>query len=243
MNTEVANDVSITNSKNFFLVAAISAATIVLIGFAPSFYLRNLFATEPLPSLLWWHGVIFSSWLLLLVIQTTLIRTGNVQLHRRLGLISTLLLPAMLILGVTVALDTAAHGNGGARLGMTPVEFLIIPLGAILIFAVLVTIALILRRNIALHKRLIVIATINLIGPALGRIAGNVFDIGNVSPFIVGSTALLIGCCMIHDRLTRGNIHPGFLIAGPVVLISGPLRVLLSHTNAWHSFAEWLITR
>lgn len=227
--------------RNFFVVFAITALVLVLFGFAPSFYLRNLYDRQPLPNLLWWHGVIFSAWIILLVIQTVLIRGGNIQLHQRLGLISVLLLPAMLALGVTAAIDTAAHGNGGARLGLTPVEFLIVPLGAILIFTILVTVALVFRRNSALHKRLMIIATINLLGPALARIADNVFHLDNASLFLFGTTALLVGTCIIYDRLTRGSIHPGFLIAGPAVLLAAPLRIALSHTEAWHRFANWLI--
>ena len=59
----------------------------VLVGFAPSYYLAGLFKA-PLPNLLVHiHGAVFSSWILLLIVQTSLVAADRVDVHRRLGLL------------------------------------------------------------------------------------------------------------------------------------------------------------
>ena len=57
----------------------------VFLGFARSYYLAGLFKA-PLPNLIVHiHGAVFSSWILLLIAQTSLVAAGRVDLHRRLG--------------------------------------------------------------------------------------------------------------------------------------------------------------
>jgi hypothetical protein len=53
-------------------MAALLLAT-VLVGFAPSFFLRAYFGTPPLPMYLQLHGVVLTAWFLLFFVQTSLI--------------------------------------------------------------------------------------------------------------------------------------------------------------------------
>jgi hypothetical protein len=59
---------------------------VVFVGFAPSFYLRGYFQSPPLPTLWVMHGVAFSTWMVLVLTQSLLVRAGQVQVHRRLGI-------------------------------------------------------------------------------------------------------------------------------------------------------------
>ena len=69
----------------------------VFVGFAPTFFLRGtvripalqrdfMSVAHPLPLLVVADGVVFSSWVLLLIAQTSLVAADRVRLHRRLGL-------------------------------------------------------------------------------------------------------------------------------------------------------------
>jgi hypothetical protein len=225
--------------RYFFLVMFTVAAVIVFVGFAPTFYLRSLFAGRELSTLLVVHGIASSAWIVLLLMQTLLIRTGRIRVHRTLGVLGALLAATMVALGVSVALQAAAQGTLGVHFHQQPLQFLLIPLGQILIFGVLVAVAIALRRRPAVHKRLMVIATLNLIAPAAVRMADGVFHIANPASALV-VLVLGVAACIVYDIRTRGRIHPVFGIVGPMTLLSFPMRLAVSHTAAWHSVAEWL---
>jgi len=226
--------------RYFFLVMFAVAALIVFVGFAPTFYLRSLYAAPALSTLVVVHGLASTAWIVLLLTQTLLVRSGRVHLHRRLGILGAALAAAMVALGVSVALQAAAAGTLGVRFHQRPLEFLVIPLGQILIFGALVTAAIALRRRPAVHKRLMVIATLNLIAPAVVRAADSLFHIANPASALA---VLVIGvaACIVYDIRTRGRVHPVFGIVGPMTLLSFPLRLAFSHTAAWHAAAEWLV--
>jgi len=226
--------------RSFFLVVALCAAVVAFVGFAPTFYLRG-FATSapPLSTLLVAHGFASTAWIALLIAQTLLIRNARMSTHRTIGLFGALLAAVMVALGVSVAVQAAAQGTLGLRFHQQPFEFLIVPLGQILIFGALVAVAIALRRRPAVHKRLMVIATLNLIAPAAARAADNLFHVANPKSALV---VLGIGvvACIAYDIRTRGRVHPVFGLVGPMTLLSLPLRLAFSHTAAWHSTAEWL---
>jgi hypothetical protein len=226
--------------RSFFLVMTICAAFVAFAGFAPTFYLRGLStAAPPLSTLLVAHGVASTAWLVLLFAQTLLIRSARIELHRTLGIAGAVLAAAMVTLGVSVAIQGAAQGTLGVRFHQEPLQFLIVPLGQILIFGVLVAVAIALRRRPAAHKRLMVIATLNLIAPAAARAADTVFHIANPKSALV-VVGLGVAACIAYDIRTRGRVHPVFGIVGPLTLLSLPARLAFSHTAAWHAAAEWL---
>lgn len=45
---------------------------------------------------------------------------------------------------------------------------------------------------------------------------------------------------MAYDRISRGRIHPAYRWGAPIVALSVPLRLAISGTEAWRSFAHWL---
>jgi hypothetical protein len=70
----------------FFTTMALVMMATVFVGFAHTYYLAGLFRA-PLPSpIIHIHGAVFSCWILLLVVQTSLVSSGRVDIHRRLGL-------------------------------------------------------------------------------------------------------------------------------------------------------------
>jgi hypothetical protein len=52
---------------------------------------------------------------------------------------------------------------------------------------------------------------------------------------------LLIVAAMIHDRRTRGRIHPAYWYGGAIVLAVQLLRMPLSTTSAWMHATDWLV--
>ena len=103
----------------FFSGMAVVILVSVLVGFAPSYYLAGLFKA-PLPNLLVRiHGAVFSSWILLLIVQTSLVAADRVDVHRRLGMRGFALVCLVVVLGMLVATDAqvrhAASGEAGVE--------------------------------------------------------------------------------------------------------------------------------
>jgi hypothetical protein len=89
--------------KFFFPGMAVLILVTVFLGFARSYYLAGVFKAVPLPPLLHIHGAVLTSWALLLIVQTSLVATGRVDLHRRLGLLGFCLACLLVFFGLLVA--------------------------------------------------------------------------------------------------------------------------------------------
>ena len=94
-----------TVEHRFYFGMAIAIAVTVFAGFARSFFLRPLFAdfaAHQTPPEFWFyaHGAIFTAWVVLFLLQASLISTGNETIHRKLGLAALALIPMMVISGV-----------------------------------------------------------------------------------------------------------------------------------------------
>jgi hypothetical protein len=236
----------------FFTGLAVAVALSVFAGFAPTYYLKGLYGTRALSRFLHFHGLLFTSWILLFVTQTTLVAAKRTDLHRRLGIVGALLAVAMLVVGTAVAVAAAKRGPQTGVLLIeqgqfpTPLEELATPLGGLAIFAVLMAVGLYYRRNRDSHKRLMVLATIVTAGAALDRM---LFPTGvlafsglPLNTFTsMGLTAVFLLACVLYDLRTRGHVHPAFLWGGISVLAwAYATRELIASTAMWLSFAGWL---
>jgi hypothetical protein len=57
-----------------------------------------------------------------------------------------------------------------------------------------------------------------------------------------GATDLFLVALAVYDLATLKRLHPATLWGGVFVLVSQPLRLLLTQTSAWTAFATWLTT-
>src|SRR5262249_13241185 len=91
----------------FYLAMSLLFAAIVVTGFSRTVN-QNLFHPAiPRPFLLWVHGAAFSGWIAFYILQSALVRSCNVKLHRQLGWIGAGLAALMAPLGVTIAIIMA----------------------------------------------------------------------------------------------------------------------------------------
>src|SRR6476659_8123525 len=91
----------------FYTGMSIAILLTVFAGFSRTFYLRPLFNPPPLIPLLILHGVIFTSWIILLVTQTTLVAANKTRVHRKLGVAGLVIAISMLLVGTFTALVRA----------------------------------------------------------------------------------------------------------------------------------------
>lgn len=233
-----------TYDRVFYGSMAVSMALLVLIGFGPTYYFRSYFGTPPtvsgsteLTAMTRLHGAVFSAWVVLFLIQTTLVARRHVAWHRKLGLAGMVLAAAMVIIGTTTAIAGAARGS--APPGADPLAFLAVPLFDMVLFAGFVVAAFSQRRNKEAHKRLMLLAYISIITAAVARLPG-VLPFGPLVFF--GLSYLYVIGGAVYDRATRGRVHPVYIWGGAVLLASVVVRLALSGTEAWRAFAGWLVT-
>jgi len=231
-----------THDRLFYGAMAVAMGVTVFTGFAATYYLR-LFSGGPkatlnggpFTTLVHVHGALFTSWVLLFIVQTALVSSRRVAVHRRLGVAGALLAAAMVAAGSTLAIATAARG--AAPPGMTPLGFLAIPLFDMVLFAGFITTALVKRRDKEAHKRLMLLAYVSIITAAIARLPG-VLPLGPPAFFGLSLICIVVGA--VYDFVSRGRLHKVYLWGGAVIVMSVPLRLAISSTGAWQGFAKIL---
>lgn len=225
------------NDRRLYILAAILTPLIVLAGFGRTYYLKPFFNTPELASrIVHLHGIVMTAWVVLFVTQISLVATRRTKIHQRLGILGGVLAALVVIVGILTGLYAAARaGSPPEALG-----FLIIPLGDMLIFSVLIGLALYFRRKLQAHKRLMLLAAINLLTPAIARIPLDFIVNGGPLAFF-GLTDLCLLACVAFDTIKHRRLHPVFLWGSIFIIAMQPLRLLLAGTGAWMNFAAALV--
>lgn len=221
----------------FYSGMAVAVLITVFAGFAPTYYLRSYFGTPPLIPLLHLHGLVFTAWLVLFLAQTLLVAARRTNVHRRLGIAGAVVAVLMLAVGTFTAIIRAKLSAPPD--GASPLIFLTIPLGDMLVFAILVGAGFYFRRRTDVHKRLMLLATISILPAATARLPfAFIQQTGPLAFF--GLADLFIVPCLIYDLITRGRPHRATVWGGLILVASHPLRLLVGNTHAWLTFATWL---
>jgi hypothetical protein len=246
----VASKVLPLSERRFFTWMAVAMAVATFVGFAPTYYLVGV-NTGPTPELtprLHVHGALATAWILLLIAQTRLIAAGRRDVHKRLGVVGVLLGAAVFISGIIVAIrsERRVHTEANADTLGDPYVFLIFAFSSVGLFALFATLGVLNRHRPDRHKRLMLLATMSLIIPALARIVTQVMQGAGIVgvPGIVGALVLVnifLAALVIHDFATRGQLHPATLWGGGFLLLSEPLRFVIGFSAPWQVFAKALM--
>jgi hypothetical protein len=215
----------ISGKRLFYVAMAAFIILIAFIGFAPSFYLRSIYnPSRALSTILRVHGFFFSAWMILFLVQTALIAHGSRILHRRLGWASTGVAAMMVALGLAASIEQMRR----VPVTISPQVGLALNTFPIIVFVILVGSAIYYRNKSDWHKRLILSATISLLGAAILRII--VPHAGSLKPpevFILASIILdlFFVPCLIFDWRTRHKIHPAYY-CGLALLIASQISIV-----------------
>lgn len=224
--------------RRFYLTATIVIAALVFLGFAPTFYLNSVFEKRNLPWLYILHGTIFTSWIVLLIVQSALISAKRVRVHRKLGYAGGVLALLMIFVGVRIAIASVQRSFSppGAP---PPLVFLAVPIFDMLFFASVVGSALWYRNRPEVHKRLMLVGTLAILPAATARIFLH-FTTNAVIFKAYAVSLLLVLACLAYDYFNHRRVHSAYLWSGLFFLISIPLRFYVGRTPAWLAFGHWL---
>jgi hypothetical protein len=226
--------------KRYFFVAM--AALVILTafaGFAPSFYLRGSFHPDhELSVLLHIHGLVFSAWIILFLVQTILITKGSRRLHQRLGWFTVGVAVLMLVL---VAAATAEQMRRGLPLEDAATDISLNLFGAIM-FGVPLVAAIYFRKRPDWHKRLMLCATLGLLGAPILRLILLTTNLEFPTAIIWGAIVadLFFLPCFAYDLLTRGSIHRAYTYMLGLFIVSEIAMMNLPSWPPWLQVARTL---
>jgi len=221
-------------ARFFFTMACVMAASIVA-GFA--FNLAMGRSTFAVPWLVHFHAWVMMGWVALYLLQNTLIFSGNVALHRRLGWLSVAWLPAILVMGVLITRWSLQNRGGPPFFDQN--QFLISNPLQLLVVVALAATAVTVRRNTAWHRRLMFFAFAMLTGPGIGRLLPSPFLI----PYAwyveaVLPPILFAGIGMLADRRRYGRVHPAWLVGIAAVIGMQVVADLIAYSDAGVAFTR-----
>ncbi len=206
-----------TVGRSFYLIMSLVMAAVIIGGFSHT--VPGDFAPSPgLPLLLHVHGAVFTLWLFVFVAQPAFIARGSIELHRKIGMVGAGLAGAMVIMGVAATLFAIRYDYVPSFFPR-PI-FLVMNIIGILVFGGLVAAGVKLRRKAEWHKRLMLCATISILGPGLGRLLP-MGSFGAAAPLVMfGVIALFAFAGPVCDLLVRRRVHPAYYWGVSAILLS-----------------------
>lgn len=214
------------------LVLALAAWPVAVLGFSTTFFFPLGRGSFSAPYVIYVHGALFFAWLLLLTGQVLLIRARQVAWHRRIGWVGAALALGMAVSGVAVGVYAARRDLADTPETVVFGGFTNIVI-EMLLFSALVAAAVRLRRDRASHQRLLLLATISVLGPAWFRWRHLVPSVPNplVAFSLLADMVLVIP--VVHDWRTAGHVHPVYKWVGSAMVATHMLELFVSESDVW----------
>lgn len=194
--------------RRFYGRMTIAIIIATFIGFAPSFYLFQMVSyprpNPPLTMMTMLHGLVATGWLAIFFTQVRLVAAKRRDIHRQLGIWGMALGASIPLIAYLTAMQAIPRGLHPPIIDAE--SWSAVPLLAVPAMAVLLWLGWRNRTDPQAHKRFMLIFTICMVEPGLGRwpifpptMAGHM--ISNVLAF-----AFIIPL-ILWDRRTIGNLH------------------------------------
>ncbi|HEY1469979.1 MAG TPA: hypothetical protein VGF61_13125 [Candidatus Acidoferrum sp.] len=217
-------------NQYFYLFMSLLLAAVVVYGFSFTIEKNLLHPALARPFLLYIHAAVFTGWLIFFTLQTALVRTRNVLVHRRIGWFGAAMGSAMVLLGVSTAITMTRFDT--IQLHHTDAEaFLIIPLFDMLCFGTTLGLAVLCRRKPEYHRRLMLVATCALTAASFGRFPQWLLP----SVYFYSGVDLLILLGVVRDLIVNRRVHQVYLYVLPL-FIAG--QTIVTYT-AFHQLSYW----
>jgi len=153
----------------FYSSLSILAAIMVAGGFWNTYWKPLIDGTLDKSWVVDLHAAVFVGWIVLFITQAALIFRGRTDVHRKVGKFGIFYGFVIIAMGLFVALNQLATGVAAGRAAEVQ-SFLLIPLVDMIIFPIFFGAAIYYRREPELHRRLMLVATTELLTAAVARL-------------------------------------------------------------------------
>ena len=252
MSEAMASARTVVRAHNFHVAMALACLTIALIGFAPTYWRGLTTGTFRGGLIIHLHALVFYGWMMFMVVQATLVAQGRVGNHRALGLAGISLATLLVVSGMVVSIAGGIRAED-AGYGREARAFMIVSWSAMIVFATLVWMAITNVTRPDQHWRLMLAATISMLGAPIARwflvlFAPETLNAGSVAapPVMVSLPPAMLGnllfvAMLVHDRRTLGRLHPTTVKAAIAVAAVHLLIIPISATDTWDQLARWIL--
>lgn len=234
--------------SKFFLVMSGLFLTIVLVGFTRSLYLSSYFEFPDLPFHLILHGIVLTIWFSLAALQPILIARNKTKMHKTLGLTGYSMIVAVVAVSLLTLLirdiptiDEFPGRSSGNLLSL-------------FIFSFCAILGLRFRSKPAMHKRLMILASIPILAPATDRVIripvlndffGKILFWFPGPPEIAFATIFFLGmiiAVVVNDLISEKRVHAGTLWGLGIIFIVAPAATAaLTLSGAWAAFVRLVV--
>jgi hypothetical protein len=211
---------------SFYLFMSLLVAVVVVFGFSRTVSARLIHPPSPPPIVLYFHAAVFTAWVVFFIMQSALVRTRNVKVHRKLGWFGLALGLAIPVVGIATAITMTRLRM---REGLTDAAaFMIVPFFDIAAFCVAFGLAFCWRTRPEFHRRLILMASCALTAAAFGR-----FPTSLIPPncFYAGVDVLIL-LGVMRDLLATKRVHPVYLYGLPLLML-GQIATVSTFVKGW----------
>lgn len=225
------------NDQAFFVRFGVAMVAVIFLGFF-QWQARGMVDVPSVPFWVHVHGGFMVAWLGLFVAQLTLVNRGKMDLHRKLGWLSTAVIAGVIVTGVFTGYKAVElhrvppFFDDAYFLGLTIVEPTV--------FAALVAAGVALRRKTDWHRRLMMGGTIVILEPAFGRLLPMPLLGGWGEWLIMAIQLCFVGVLASHDFRRRGEVHPATLAVAATVVATHCLMAFLGVFPPFVAFAAGL---
>ena len=234
--------------RMFYLAAASLMLIIVAMGFQ-KFYVHGQASdggpvTQQIAPLVFLHGVLMSSWIIALVLQSGLIVGGNRKLHMSLGIGGAVLAALLVIVGLTTAIASVHYNPESYKNIWGARRFLSFMLTNISGFGVLAGIGLKYRRRPEVHRPMMLLATLFVAGPAgffripfiSGPIMGAIHTI--LAPWV---PMMVLGALLALIKWLMTQSWDRYFAAGFIgIVLACVLQFFVANSAWWYQVAGWV---
>ena len=219
----------------YFFMSLLIAATVVY-GFSHTID-HNLIHASPLPPfVLYIHAIVFPAWIVFFIMQSALIRSRNVRLHRRLGWFGVGLAVAVVVVGAWTAISIVRFSIE-QKDPFNSTAFTIVQVLDLACFTVPFALAIYWRRKPEFHRRLMLIASCALLDAAFGRFP----ELPLV--FSPAGVDALICLGMVRDLIVERRVHKVYLYALPILIVCqvAAMETFIHSSRWWMNIADRIV--
>jgi hypothetical protein len=212
-------------------------------AFWPSYYSRLGDAMEPRFHT---HGIVMTSWCVMLIAAAYLIRTKQRALHRTIGYASYALAPLVVIATINLIHFRMKGGGTLPDIGLFQLALMV---NAAVAFALIYGLAMLYRRQPLLHARYMVCTVFPLFTPVTDRlIYAHWPSLTSLVPTLSGvplvqilgfalADALLVGL-VVWDWLARRRVS-AFAVSLGIIAAYHASVLTFYRFDFWRTFADW----
>ena len=228
----MANPWARDRATRFYVGYGLVGLAVIALGFSTTYLLPMARRTFAAPWFVHMHGAASLGWVILVVVQSQLVRARHTRIHMRLGQAALLVAPSVWVSGI--ATQVWATQRDLAELGGVATSRLLGTVSGLSLFFGLVLAALAMRRRPDWHKRLILLATIHVLWPAFFRLRHLLPMVPKPEiwlALVLAYSPILVAA--VRDKRRFGRVHPVWLFVGPALFVEQSLEVVLFDTGPW----------